>query len=544
MGFLLLVIFLHTLQNHVSEACTALAAGRAATADGSVLLSHANDADAYTDPRLCFVPAADHSAGSQRPVFFDKSDYPRLIGTARGPCYQSGDGKVPHEPIGYIPEVLHTFAYYESTYGTLNEHGVGMAESTCAGVFQANASGHGGRALMSINELSRIGLERSKTAREAVKLMGQLAEQYGFYGMSPLLTAESLFVGDPEELFVFHVLPDPEGTSAIWAAQRVPDDHVAIVANIFTIRRIDFEDSHNFLFSNSVQEVAKLGGMWQPGQPLDFAALYSDGEILHKHYSGRRMWEAYRRFGITDLPMTYDAASTVPYPFSVKPANSVTGKPGVEPRDLFSLHRDFYEGTKFDLTRGLAAGPFGDPDRLIQEQTKVEGHWERSIGLYHTSDTFVVQARRKAAGSILWFAPHAAATSCFVPLSSLGSAVPQPYRLGNPHQLDRKTAYWAHRYVANIAKMRYSAVIHDVRALQARLEDEGSKLLQSLDTATSITAISINAAIASHADKVVQAFWELPDALMQKYSDGWNPDGKPAGYPDWWLKRIGYQVLV
>merc|ERR1712014_134131 len=97
-------------------------------------------------------------------------------------------------------------------------------------------------------------------------------------------------------------------------------------------------------------------------------------------YSGRRMWEAYRRFGITDLPMTYDAATTVPYPFSAKPASSVMGKAGVEPRDLFSLHRDFFEGTKFDLPRGLAAGPFGDPDRLIQEQTKVEGYWERSIG--------------------------------------------------------------------------------------------------------------------------------------------------------------------
>eukprot|EP00931_Biecheleriopsis_adriatica_P084570 TRINITY_DN5845_c0_g1_i3.p1 TRINITY_DN5845_c0_g1~~TRINITY_DN5845_c0_g1_i3.p1 ORF type:complete len:551 (-),score=83.62 TRINITY_DN5845_c0_g1_i3:23-1675(-) len=529
-SLLVLALLLQWLQGVVG--CTTLAAGREATADGSVLLSHSDDGEAFGDPRLCFIPAADHASGAMRPIYYDTEAYPRFLGTDRGSCYQPHDGQVPYAPIGHIPEVSHTYAYYESTYGALNEHGVGIGESTCSGMFGTNATGHGGKALLSVDSLSRIAMERTNSSRDAVQLMGDLAEKYGFYGVGSFEgTAESLMVGDPKEVFIFHILPDPTGTTAIWAAQRVPHDHVAVVANMFVIRDIDFEDSHNFLYSPTVKSVATERGWWKQGQPLDFTAVYSDGEYAHKFYSGRRIWGAYRKFGVTDLPSEYkDLRYDAVYPSTAKPAF------GVKRENFFSTHRDFYEGTQFDMTKGLAAGPFADPNRWSQDKSGVKGNWERSIGLFRTTHTHVVEARN-GTQSFLWFAPHAAATSCFIPLSSRGGTVPEAYQIGNPHKLDRQSAYWAHRYVANLARMKYSSAMQDVRELQSKLEEEGSQVAQRL---LGISGEQIDTLVALHADRVVKAFWELPDVLMTKYSDGWTEDGSAPGYPDWWLQAVGY----
>jgi len=516
-----------------THACTTLAAGRKATSDGSVLLSHSDDGEAFQDPRLCFIPAQDHAAGSLRPIYYDTEDFPRFVGSDRGSCYQPQAGEQPSKPIGNIQQVSHTFAYYESTYGALNEHGVGIGESTCSAMFGTNATGYGGKALFSVDSLSRIAMERTNSSRDAVQLMGSFAEKHGFYGVGSFEgTAESLMVGDPKEVFVFHILPDPTGTSAIWAAQRVPDDHVAVVANMFVIRNIDFDDSHNFLFSSTVRDVAHQKGWWKPGEPLDFTTIYSAGEYAHKFYSGRRVWGSYRKLGITGLPTNYtDLRYDAVYPVTAKPTA------GISHKDFFATHRDFYEGTKFDMTKGLAAGPFGDPNRWSQDKSAVKGNWERSIGLFRTTHTHVVQAR-KDIDSVLWFGPHAAATSCFIPLSSRGTSVPVAYQHGTPHKLSRESAYWAHRYTANMVKLKYSAAMNDVRDLQAKFESQGEDVVLGFQAAT---VEDLNSAVAEHAGQVVKAFWDLPDELMEKYSDGWAQDGSAPGYPEWWLKAVGYQ---
>jgi dipeptidase len=157
-----------------------------------------------------------------RPIFYAPETYPRYVGSARGdiPAYASQTpNQIAFKPIGYIPEVAHTYAYHEETYGALNEKQVGIGESTCSGVFGTSAAGHGGQALLSVDTLSQIAMERSDSARHAVSLMGALAEKHGFYGAGSFEgTAESLMVTDPREGFIFHVLPDPTGTSAIWVS--------------------------------------------------------------------------------------------------------------------------------------------------------------------------------------------------------------------------------------------------------------------------------------------------------------------------------------
>ena len=129
-----------------------------------------------------------------RPIFYAPENYPRYVGSARGkiPAYEPVGKQKAFEPIGHIPEVAQTYSYYEETYGALNEHQVGIGESTCSGVFGTKAAGHGGKALMSVDTLSQLAMERTTTSREAVELMGSMAVKYGFYGAGSFEgTAES-----------------------------------------------------------------------------------------------------------------------------------------------------------------------------------------------------------------------------------------------------------------------------------------------------------------------------------------------------------------
>lgn len=140
-----------------------------------------------------------------------------------------------------------------------------------------------------MSELTQLGLERGRTAREAIEVMGALAEQYGYYGAewkdfeNPLFghyvamgeAGEGLTVVDPNEAWLFHILPDPTGASAVWAAQRVPDDHIAVIANLFVIREIPEDDSDNFIYSSNMHDVAEKMGWWSrsSGKKLDFAEV-------------------------------------------------------------------------------------------------------------------------------------------------------------------------------------------------------------------------------------------------------------------------------
>ena len=168
-------------------ACTVFVVGKDASADGSVMCSHSNDGEFDTDPRLVKVPAADYPPDSLRPVYFSPESYPRYVGYERKiPEYypKEGENHESFQSIGYIPQVSRTYAYLEQTYGAVNEMQVGIGESTCSGVFGARPIQQhpNGTALFSIDELSRIAMERASTAKQAVQLMGELAEAHGFYG--------------------------------------------------------------------------------------------------------------------------------------------------------------------------------------------------------------------------------------------------------------------------------------------------------------------------------------------------------------------------
>lgn len=321
-----LVLFAETALH--ASACTTFVLGSKATIDGSVMCTHTNDGEGTTDPRLVKVPARSHPPGSLRPIWASPESYPRYVGHEREvpqyyeeQCEAGTDNCKTFEPIGYIPQVGSTYAYFETTYGIMNEMQVGVGESTCSGVFTATSRAAGGSALLSIDQLSQIAMERASSATEAITSMGTLAETYGFYGASnsPEGGAESLVVIDPNEAWVFHILPDPSGASAIWAAARVPDDSVAAVTNMFSIREIDLDDSTNYLGRADMWDIAEAHGLWNSSMPKDFTATFSNGEYSHKYYSGRRMWSIFRHFAPSQnlAPEYGNLKMDKPYPFSV-----------------------------------------------------------------------------------------------------------------------------------------------------------------------------------------------------------------------------------
>jgi dipeptidase len=246
--------------------CTSIMVGPDASKDGTAWVGQSDVGEGAGDARLVWVPPMDWPAGSKRPVI-DYEDYPRYVGTERRvPAYYPSK-QLPNKTanvIGYMPQVNHTFGFLEGDYALANEHGVSFGESTATSKTWTTPVSQGGPALLSMFELSRLAAERTKTARAAVVLMGAMAEQHGFWG-DPSVDAggESLLVTDGRESYIFHVIPaDNKKGGAVWAAQRMPADHVTIVANAFVIGRIDPADPDTYLYSGNMHDIAKANGWW------------------------------------------------------------------------------------------------------------------------------------------------------------------------------------------------------------------------------------------------------------------------------------------
>ncbi|RLO06020.1 hypothetical protein DYB28_003154 [Aphanomyces astaci] len=416
------------------EKCTAILVGAKASATGSPMTTQTNDCG-DCDFRLVKVPAKDHAPGSRRPVILVGQPYPRygnhhcghlrgcvlmvnqlvVVGEDRGPVYTKANLDkslftwTDTPAIGSIPQVNHTFGYVEGVYGIMNEHQLGIGESTCTSKLWTKPVSQGGKALLDITELSRIALERSKTAREAIVLMGSLAEQYGYYGAAwdtPEIAmdeaGEALTVTDPKEGWMFHILPDDSGTSAVWVAQRVPDDHIAAIGNQFVIHHINITDTANFLASANVYDVAKRNGFWDEDTEFDFTAAYAPKQP-NQYSMTRRVWRVLSLANSTIGLNPFTDAFATDYPFSVQPDAPLT------PADLMRFQRDHYEGTSFDLTQGLAAGPYGDPNRYSPGQVTPGGSFERSISVYKATYSYVTTAHPTNENkAVLWFVSQAA----------------------------------------------------------------------------------------------------------------------------------------
>eukprot|EP00667_Euglena_gracilis_P003975 EG_transcript_3988 len=553
-----------------ARGCTVIAIGRKASADGSVILAHTDDAGGgASDLRLIRVPAADHKHGDKRPVYATDKGYPRFVSHDRGPMYAPKAGEKVTKPIGRVPQVKHTYSYYEHNYGLVNEVGLALAESSVSSrTIGWSTNFPYGYNMFDINELSKVALERCATARCAIRTMGALAEKYGFYSnysgkpSDPKYadSAEALAIGDATgEVWIFHMLTGAGNRSAIWAAQRVPDDSVVVVPNTLVIREMDLTDEDNFMASRSAQEVAKANDWWDPAKgPFDFAAAYvvSDPIPLVPVYTGRRMWRIYDLLAPSLKLDPYWGYMAIPgrptYPFAVKPERPV------EVRDVMRILRDHYEGTEFDLTQGLAAGPFNNPVRysvgIQATRMHLPGGWERSIAVHRAIYSFVTSIRPKVPApmaAIMWFGQDSPHGTVYIPFYGGQETVPQSYVEGKQSEFSLKSAYWVFNLV-NVWSYNMWRLIHrEVVAMQAKLEDEAFALKEELDQCIGhMSQRSLMKHVeqkqGQFVDYVVEEWWQFAWKLVAKYNNGYICTGEDYrgqwtwGYPVWWLKYVGY----
>jgi dipeptidase len=527
--------------------------------------------EANNDFRLVYIPAKDYidPDSTPRPVYVDYEDYPRVVSSAISPNYAPTGTQNDSVPIGYIPQVAHTYGYLDLSYGALNDQNLAIGESTCSAKTVGIPVSAGGKALFWVGELSHVAMERCATARCAVQLMGELAEKYGFYADGEREGAgETLTVADTMEAWVFHVLAgaDDEGGSAIWVAKRVPADQMTVVSNMFTIREVDLDDKENYYGRTDMEEVAKKNGWWDGVAPFDFTAAFSIGEYSHEYYSGRRMWRA---LSLAAPSLALDPTIGSPlnssglgenqtfYPWSVIPDAPL------RVQDLQKTHRDHYEGTPFDITKGLAAGPFSSPNRwggAANELSIHGGAWERPISVYRVNYNHITQLRSwlpRVIGGCLWFGPHVPHGTVYVPVYVGAQIVPSAYSTGNMGTYDRKIAWWRHAFVSNWAQLKWSYIIQDVNDAQSMLEksffDQQPKVeanATALFAAGKIQeARDVLAEQSRAAENLTALTWlQLADDLVTKYKDGFvdtkpgdiSKVGHPVGYPTWWLRAVGF----
>ncbi|EQC28572.1 hypothetical protein SDRG_13650 [Saprolegnia diclina VS20] len=508
------------------------------------------------DFRIVKIPPQVHGPNATRPIWPAIQYFPRYVGSARGaPEYDAKNLPRGHfnwsvyEPVGSLPQPNTTFGYIEGVYGILNDHGLGFGESTCSAKLWTKPAYDGGQALLDIAELSRLALERTQSARSAIALMGSLAETYGYYGGywsgedddNKAEAGETLTIIDESEAWVFHILPDDTGASAVWVAQRLPPTDVAAVANAFIIHEVDLSDATTFLGSANLHDVARRNGFWDGHSVFDFTRAYAHPPA-NPWYSTRRQWRVLTLANPALTLSPHTDANGSDYPFSVPAATRLSAA------DLMRFQRDHYEGTPWDLTQGVAAGAYGNPDRYET------GHWdgnefERAISIFRASYSYVASVAENGT-SVLWVGPYAPHGTLFTPVYPLASRMPSALATGSLLEYNASSLFWTNAVVGNTAARFYKFAHPVVAAVQEAVEAEflaGLTRLRATGNATALVERLTNEGDANVA-AAQRAFEDLFATLMTRFHDGYVvsnftdavPVVTPMGYPDWWLTAAGY----
>jgi dipeptidase len=367
--------------------------------------------------------------------------------------------------------------------------------------------------------LTLLAMERCRTAREAIRFMGTLAEKHG-YGYHD--GGEMLAVADPEEVWVFEIMPvgplwTPQSgkPGAVWCAQRVPDDHVSVCPNESRIGEIDLKKSDYFLASPNVVSFAVEQGLYDPksGRPFSWKKAYSAVEASALSNPMRaRLW----RFFDLVAPSQKFRPDTpnMDFPFSIKPERNLSLQ------DVMAMTRDRCQGTEFDPLKGLRGGPLGNPYYSTTTRT---------IGTNRAEYTTVTQSRRglpDPVGGIVWLAWGSQDTACYMPLYAGIEDVPDSFKVGDHWVFNRDSARWAFDYTDFHVQVAYTAAIQDVREAQAKWEaaaiarvseiDKQAREMYAQDPAKACDFLT--GYCLSNANDIVRAWWELGDRLLVKYN--------------------------
>lgn len=427
------------------ENCTTIMVGRLASIDGSVMTSHSCDGNYRT--WLEIFPHLKYDKGAMHPVYWGMLH-----------SEESWDmTKVTKK--GEIPEIAETYAYLNTAYPCLNEKQLAIGETTIYGRQElVNEEG-----IFLIEELEKIALQRCRTAREAIALIGRLAEEYGYGDL-----AECITLADPKEVWQLEIAGSGKGKpSAIWCAQRIPDENVGICANIPRISNVDFKNPDFFMYSTDLQNVSKKLGYWDGKEPFKF----------WKVINGKKPF-AIREFYVLNslapsLNLSFDAEEL---PFSVKPEKKLS------PRDVMKYFRETYEGTDWDMTRNLLV-TVKEKDKDGKETEKkvkspVINNWmsndlrtllneikpglierQRTIAITGCSYSHVIQCRSwlpDEVGAVAWFSFDNPGQSPRIPIFSGTMSLPSSFSICGQQRYRTDAAIWSFREANRLATVNWS----------------------------------------------------------------------------------------
>jgi dipeptidase len=556
LGFVLVNAFVLDRYEYISEnalwpvepeGCTTILVGKDASVDGSIMACQTADCG-VCDFTWHLIPAVDHPEGSTRKIYHINQirTWPPEVG-GKWVKYVEGDTGVE------IPQVPHTHAYHHAVFGHMNEHQLGIAESTIGCVRKMRNPTPS--AIMDITTLTMLAMERCKTAREAIKLMGSMAEKYG-YGFHD--SGEMLAVADTNEVWIFEIMPvgplwTPETgkPGAVWCAQRVPDDHVSFCPNESRIGEIDIENKDFFMASPNVVSYAIEAGLYDPesGKPFSWKRAYSPspGSVANTQGRRGRLW---RLFSLVAPSQNFSPETEgMDLPFSVKPDQKLSVK------DVMDITRDKYQGSAYDPAVGLKGGPFSNPNYFrgfTVDKQRYNG--PRCINVSSVEYTTITQSRDwlpDPIGGINWIAFGSQDTSCYIPLYCGITEMPESFTKGDHYVFDRESARWAFDYVDYHTQVVYSYAIEDVKKAQEKYEDGSLKKIPMMDKAATelyekdpaeaiefITDFTLR-----NAKSTVDGWWKLGDQLLVKYNhfgiydtEKRRPDRVQT--PDWWNRSV------
>ena len=456
-----------------SNACTNIIVTRGASKDNSAMVSYAADSH-WLYGELYFHPAMDWKAGTMLNIVeWDTS-----------------------KPLGQIPQVPHTY----KTVGNMNEHQLIIGETTWGGRLELMDS----TAIMDYGSLIYVALQRARTAREAIQVIVDLANEYGYAS-----EGESFSIADKNEAWVMDLIgkgvemKDGKNVNKglVWVARRIPDGYICAHANQARIQTFPLNDPEHCLYAPDVIEFARSKGYFSgKDEDFDFSAAYNPIDFGGVRACDARAWSAFRI--LCDGKFTYekdgkmiteDADDYLDYvmgknlkhrmPLFVKPARKL----GV--KDVADAMRDHFEGTPLDMTQDIGAGGNALPYRWRPMGFKVGG-WdyinERAIATQQTGFWFVGQARHDlpdVVGGVIWFGTDDAATSYLSPIYTNTDKVPECFREGNGTLLEYSptASFWMNNRVTNTCYRAYNMIAPTVRAEVDKFENEqmGGKLSEN-----------------------------------------------------------------
>lgn len=535
--FLLLAFSLHI--NTSTNACTIIVAGKKATKDGSVIVSHS---DAGPDCRVHIVPRAKFKDGSMTPVYWGMVDSGRPLG-------DYGD------TLGFIPQVRETYTYFQSAYPHMNEYQLAIGESTTSQREELKLDLENCKQIMTIEQAQAFALQRCKTARQALDLITYLMDTYGFRP-SCVGESETIVIADPNEAWVLEVFsvgndwsPQSGKPGALWAAQRVPDDHVLMIPNWSIIKKIDLQDTANFRASSNYMQIAIDKGWYDPesGDPFIWQDIYAP---VPREWASGRFWLFYSQVA-PDLPGLPDRYTDDPfagenqytqyveplsiYPFSVKP------KEKYSVQDVMAFQRSTFTGTIYDKEN--APGWFypGPEGKMVKSSLSTPfPRWEMRRLLKINSRRNVARARGEygmiaqlrgwlpdEVGGIYWFYVDNAFVSAYVPMYAGITDVADFYKIYDPDEFSDNSIRWAVDFVDNLLYLKWQNAINDLLELRAPIEksffdeqEEVDKTFQELNAKSNkkarkyLTELTIK-----RQEEVLQIFKDLRIRLITKYTN-------------------------